>query len=113
LAARVFSCFSSLLLILSLRRPIKITFQNFYYTCHAAEGLIANKAFSVLQPAYNTYPLIVSIRQGKSNEFFGEIEYELTSPIYTLKQHNFLAATVEREKKIFLANSSLKCKNQK
>jgi len=34
---------------------------------------IANKAFSVLQPAYNTYPRILSIRQGKSNEFFGEI----------------------------------------
>ena len=51
---------------------------------------IANKAFSVLQPAYNTYPRILSTRQGKSNEFFGEIEYELTFPIYTLKQHNFL-----------------------
>ncbi len=52
---------------------------------------IANKAFTVLlQLAYNTYPRIVSTRQGKSNELFGEIEYELTFPIYTLKQHTFL-----------------------
>lgn len=56
---------------------------------------IANKAFSVLlQPTYNTYPRIVSTRQGESNELFGEIEYELTFPIYTLKQHNFLVVGI-------------------
>ncbi len=48
------------------------------------------QVFSVLQPACNTYLGIISTRQGKSNDFFGKIEYELTFPIYTLKQHNFL-----------------------
>ena len=94
LAARVLSCFSRLLLNLSIRLPMKISFQYFYQICHAVPGFIANKAFSVLlQPVYNKYPRIVSTRQGKSNELFGEIEYELTFPIYTLKQHNFLRTT--------------------
>ena len=82
LAARVLICFSRLLLSLSLRCPIKISFQYFYQTCHAVPDFIANKAFSVLlQLACNTYPRIVSTRQGKSNELFSKIEYELTFPI--------------------------------
>ena len=77
LAARVLSCFSFLLLRLSLRLPMKNSFQYFYQICHAVPGFIANTAFSVLlQPACNTYPRIVSTRQGKSNELFGEIEYK-------------------------------------
>ena len=60
---------------------MKISFQYFYQICHAVPGFMANKAFSVLlQPVYNKYPRIVSTRQGKSNELFGEIEYELKFP---------------------------------
>ena len=63
----------------------KIPFQYFYKTCQAAEGFIAIKVFSVLQPTYNTYLGIVSTRQSKSNVFFWEIEYELTFPIYNVQ----------------------------
>ena len=68
LAAGVFNCFAILLSSLSLRRPMKNSFRCFYQTCHAVPDLIANKAFSVLQPASNTYPRIVSTWQGKINE---------------------------------------------
>ena len=78
LAARVLVCFARLLSSLSLRFPMKMSFQYFYQICHAVPSFIANKAFSVLlQPAYHTYPRIVSTMQGKSNELFGEIEYDL------------------------------------
>ena len=74
LAARVLICFARLLSRLSLRLPTKISFQYFYQICQAVPGFIANKAFSVLlQPAYNTYPRIVSTRQGESNELFREL----------------------------------------
>ena len=56
---------------------MKISFLYFYQTCDAVPGFMANKTFSVLlQPVYNQLSQIVSIRQGKSNELFGEIEYE-------------------------------------
>jgi hypothetical protein len=78
LAARVLIWVSRLLSCFSLRFPITISFQYFYQICHAVPDFIANKAFSVLlQPAYTTYSRIVRRRHGKSNELFGEIEYEL------------------------------------
>ena len=75
LEVRVFCCFAILLSILSLRRPIKNSFRCFCQTCRAAAVLAANQAFFVLQPASNTYPRIVSGRQGESNEFFWEIAF--------------------------------------
>jgi hypothetical protein len=54
LALRVLSCFSFLLLSLSLRLPMKNSFQYFYQICHAVPGFMANKSFSILlQPVYN------------------------------------------------------------
>jgi hypothetical protein len=48
LAARVLICFSRLISFLSLRFPMKISFQYFYQTCHAMPGFMAIKHFSVL-----------------------------------------------------------------
>ena len=54
LALRVLSCFSFLLLSLSLRLPMNNSFQYFYQICHAVPGFMANESFSILlQPVYN------------------------------------------------------------
>jgi hypothetical protein len=44
---------------------MKISFQYFYQTCHAVPDFIANKAFSVLQPAHNTYSLDFKPKAGQ------------------------------------------------
>ena len=45
LAARVLRCFSFLLLSLSLRLPMKNSFQYFYQICRAVTGFMANISF--------------------------------------------------------------------